>query len=245
MTFPFCFPGSNGGTPPSLAGFTNYVRNSARIGASFLPDGSPYFRWMYDQALNIVNTYLAVSPGQHGAYAVYTIAVYALGTHLLIEFAEDAAWTIGTASWANPLVTLTLTGGPVPYLINPGDPVAVSGVSPIAYDAPSTKPWVVNSIDQTTGTVTYVLAVNPGAGTVLPGALLQQTYFFRARQTFKLNQFVPGLVNSAGDQGTSVGLVTPKFAENIDIAALDYTKTPWGRLYLSYAMRYGSLWGLT
>lgn len=244
MSLPFCFPGSGGGTPPSLEGFTNYVRNSARIGPNFLPDGSPYFTWAYDQSKNIVNTYLAASPGQHGAYSVYTIAVYALGTHLLIEFAEDAAWLIESASWANGLVMLDLKGGG-PYLVNPGDAVSVSGVSPVAYDAPPARPWVVNSVDQSLGCVTYAIAQNPGPAQVLPDATLQQTYFFRARQTFKLNSFVPGVVNSAGDQGTSVGLVTPQWATNIDIAALDYSRTPWGRIYLSLAMRWGSLWGLT
>lgn len=220
------------------------MRSSARIGTNLLPDASPYVGWVYDQSLNIVNTYLAVSPGQQGAYSVYTLAVYNLATHLLVEFAEDAAWTIGSARWASGLAEVNLTGG-APYLVNPGDAVAICNVSPVAYDAPPARPWTVNSVNQQVGCVTYAVAQNPGPATILPGAVLSQTWFFRARQTFKLNQFVPGLVASAGDQGTSVGIVNPEWTKNIDMASLDYAKTPWGRQYLALAQRFGSLWGLT
>lgn len=236
-----CF-GPNGGVQPSPTGFLNFVRNRVVIPVAYLPDDSPYLGWAYGQALEIVNPLLQSSPGVPGTYAVYTQAVYNLGAHILIELAQDVAYPIGAASWANGLATLTLT---VQNSVQPGDPISVSGISPVAYDAAPNKPVIVNSVTPGVNQITYVISPNPGPGSVLAGAQVSELYFYRARAAFGINRVSVGVVTSAGDQGTSTGLLNPEFMQNLTLADLQYLKTPYGQAYVSIAQRFGRLWGLT
>ena len=71
-------------------------------------------------------------------------------------------------------------------------------------------------------------------------------YFAYARRGFKIDAFVSGIVTSTGDEGTSVSLSVPKWAEELSMMDLDNLKTPWGRRYMSIAMQYGpTIWGIS
>lgn len=69
------------------------------------------------------------------------------------------------------------------------------------------------------------------------------TFFANLRAKFKVDSFTPGLIASAGDEGTSTGFANPDWVKNITIADLQYLKNPWGKQYLSIAQRMGTLWG--
>lgn len=72
------------------------------------------------------------------------------------------------------------------------------------------------------------------------------TYFADLRKQFGILSFVAGVVNSTSDNGTSQGMTVPKAFENLTIGDLQNLKTPWGRVYLSIAQKWGpSMWGLS
>lgn len=70
-------------------------------------------------------------------------------------------------------------------------------------------------------------------------------YFQYLRKQNNMLGFTTGIVQSSSDEGTSVGLVVPKQAENLTISQLQLTTTPWGRTYLGYAQDFGTNWGLS
>ena len=72
-----------------------------------------------------------------------------------------------------------------------------------------------------------------------------QTFFKDLRSQFGLNAFAPGVVNSAGDAGTSASLVTPEFMNRLALSDLQLLKTPWGRRYLEISQAFGPLWGMS
>ncbi len=65
------------------------------------------------------------------------------------------------------------------------------------------------------------------------------------RKTTGLNGFVSGVVQASSDEGTSVSLVAPKWADNLTMGQLQLTNTPWGRTYLGFAQDAGTAWGLS
>ncbi len=68
---------------PTLAGFTEFVRDEMGIAASALPDGSKYFGWAYAQSRSLVNHRICAVPLQ------YLLAVYNLGGDILVNIAQD------------------------------------------------------------------------------------------------------------------------------------------------------------
>jgi hypothetical protein len=72
-----------------------------------------------------------------------------------------------------------------------------------------------------------------------------KTTFFDLRKSFNINGFVPGVVQSSGDEGTYSSMLVPDFFKNLTFADLQYIKTPWGRAYMAIAQRVGSLWGVS
>lgn len=147
---------------------------------------------------------------------------------------------------------------PPAFAVSALDRLAVSGITPAPYDASPWSPVTAYAVSAPGGQaqVTYPLvadraigypnAVNPGPATVLPGARVQETVFFDLRRSFGLSRFVPGVVTSAGDQGTSTGLLNPDFMRSLQFQDLQYAKTPWGLQYLALAQRAGpTLWGLS
>jgi hypothetical protein len=72
-----------------------------------------------------------------------------------------------------------------------------------------------------------------------------QTFFSYARATFHVNDFVSGVVTSAGDSSTSDSLEVPEQFKSFTLADLQNLKTPWGRTYLALAQKVGNLWGVS
>jgi len=228
----------------SIGGFTTFVRNVMGISANYLPDSSAYLAYAYDHALNLVNLDLACLPAQTGAWSIYAQAVYNLAGALLIETVPDQAWPVAAASWSVGLAAITTTA---PNTFSPGDRVLPSGISPLAYDqppAPGRGYYQVSAVADPTH-FSYGVSPNPGTANLLPGAQVAMTYFTQARLSFKLASFFPGVVGSAGDQGTSVGMDNPEFMKGLTLMDLQLLKTPWGRAYLAIAQKSGpTVWGL-
>ena len=71
-------------------------------------------------------------------------------------------------------------------------------------------------------------------------------YFQFTRKQFLMNSYVSGTIQSTSDEGTSSSFVVPEAAETLTFADLELAKTPWGRVYLGIAQKYGSTtWGLS
>lgn len=158
-------------TIPTLAGFTDFVRNVVGVPTSALPVDSPWIEFSYDLALEIVNLQLCRASPE-----MYVQAVYNLGADDLFNFAQD-----------------------------------VTPLTPFE---------------------------TPGNNDQLP-------YFAYFRSTWKMNDFVAGVVQSTSDEGTSVTLLVQDAAMQFKLADLQNLKTPWGRNYLAIAQRVGTLWGLS
>jgi hypothetical protein len=123
---------------------------------------------------------------------------------------------------------------------------------------PSTSPWIgwafnyaQEIVSPTLGCVTtilYALATYNLAADFLvnfcpdsPG----QCVFATLREMYRINSFVPGVVQSTSDNGTSTSLLVPDFLKELTLSDLQELKTPYGRAYLAIAQKYGTLWGIT
>jgi hypothetical protein len=71
------------------------------------------------------------------------------------------------------------------------------------------------------------------------------TFFADARADMKLTSFTPGVVNSAADQGTSDGLLSPEFLSGITLANLQQLRDPYGRQWLAMNQELGPIWGIS
>jgi hypothetical protein len=87
----------------------------------------------------------------------------------------------------------------------------------------------------------------------LGGALLVEfaadvpgsTFWSDLRTKLGLNNFTPGLINQAHDQGTGEGTYIIKQLEGLTLFGLQLLKTPWGRAYMMIVGQWGPIWGLT
>lgn len=71
-------------------------------------------------------------------------------------------------------------------------------------------------------------------------------FFAFARQQFKINSFVPGVIQAAADESTSDSYVVQEAAKNFTLSDLNNLKNPWGRAYLAIAQSFGpSNWGIS
>lgn len=70
-------------------------------------------------------------------------------------------------------------------------------------------------------------------------------YFAYWRSEWKINMFVPGVLSSTSDEGTSSAYNNPEFMNRLMMSDLQLIKTPFGRAYLGYAQRIGSHWGIS
>lgn len=94
----------------------------------------------------------------------------------------------------------------------------------------------------------YTMAVYNLGGAILveyaqdnPGS----TFWSDLRSQLRINDFVPGLVNQAHDQGTGEGMYILPIFSGLTLLGLQLLKTPWGRAYLQFAGQWGPIWGLT
>jgi len=72
-----------------------------------------------------------------------------------------------------------------------------------------------------------------------------QTVFAQMRESFGVNSFVAGVIQSSSDVSTSSSFVVPEALQNLTLADLQLLKDPWGRQYLASAQKYGTIWGLS
>jgi hypothetical protein len=85
----------------------------------------------------------------------------------------------------------------------------------------------------------------PGAATI-PGSDPPAPFFKYSRNQYNCLKFIPGVIQSASDEGTSSSYLNIEAAKDFTMANLQNLKTPWGRQYLAFAQDYGtSIWGLT
>lgn len=240
---------------PSLATrekFLTFLRNVAGIPVRFLPDDSLQVDYALAQSQNIVNDDLALAPSSRlpsgaPAWSPYELAVYNLGTHLLIEYGQDPSYPITALSWASGLATGTVADS---SNIMPGDQVKIVAVSPIGYQGAVVNGVrrsgvMINGVPDATH-FDYALQPNPGTAVLLAGASVVEQYFANARAQLKLNAFSPGVVTNASDLSTSAGLQLPNFMQGLTLMDLSLLKTQFGRSYLAIAQDYGpTAWGVT
>jgi hypothetical protein len=70
--------------PPTIIGYTNWLRTFMGVPDTILPDDSPYLQMSFDIAMEFVNYYInIVNPG------VFTLAVYNLSGATLAMIAQD------------------------------------------------------------------------------------------------------------------------------------------------------------
>lgn len=108
---------------------------------------------------------------------------------------------------------------------------------------------IVNQTINDASALMYTAAVyNLGGDNLINYAQDQpnSTYFTDLRAKWNILKFVPGVVESSSDEGTSVGYVIQEAAKNFTFADIQNLKTPWGRTYIGIAQKYGpTIWGLT
>lgn len=75
------------------------------------------------------------------------------------------------------------------------------------------------------------------------------TYFKDLRASgdggYGVSEFVAGVISAAADNDTSTSIQVSDTLKNLTLSNLQQLKTPYGRMYLSLAQDYGSIWGLT
>jgi hypothetical protein len=107
----------------------------------------------------------------------------------------------------------------------------------------------VNPLINSASPALYVQAVYNLAADILFNIAADtppSTFFTNARTTMDLYGLVAGVPSAASDEGTSVGLVVPESLAQLSLSDLQNIKTPWGRMYLSIAQKWGpDLFGIT
>ncbi len=86
-------------------------------------------------------------------------------------------------------------------------------------------------------------AQDPSPPVLYPGT--NEPYLQHLRAEFKINNFVPGVVSSSGDETTNTSLEVIAALKELTIGQLGNLKTPWGRQYLAFAQDTGPIWGLS
>lgn len=107
---------------------------------------------------------------------------------------------------------------------------------------------LTSDLIQQGSTVLYDQAVYNLAGHYLIEFASDQvgsTYFKDARTSFDINGFLPGVIQSSGDQGTSEAMLVPDFFKEFQMSDLDVMRTPWGRFYLGIAQKLAYSWGIS
>lgn len=128
------------------------------------------------------------------------------------------------------------------------DPLFLPDTDPVISTAYTVAISLVNQALMIPSQNLYNFAVyNLGADFVINWANDQpnRTFFYDLRKSLNIELFVPGVVSSSGDQGTSASRLNPEFMKNYTMRDLQNLKTPYGRAYLAIAQDYGTLWGMT
>lgn len=70
-------------------------------------------------------------------------------------------------------------------------------------------------------------------------------YWQFLRDQYRINAFVPGVLTSTSDEGTSATYEVIGQFEGYTLSNLQQLKTPYGRRYLGIAGSWGTVWGLS
>jgi hypothetical protein len=161
-------------------------------------------------------------------------------------------------------------GGTPPYPYSPDDPTYNGFVWFVEYvmavpsnDMPSAAQlqWAYNQavnlaysnlagVPSQPGTPSiYTMAVyNLGAAFLVEFATdtPPSTYWSDLRTQLGINSFVPGLINSAHDQGTGEGMaIPPNILNGLSLLDMQLLKSPWGQAYLQIAGQWGPIWDIS
>jgi hypothetical protein len=130
--------------------------------------------------------------------------------------------------------------------ILPPDSLVVATAFNLAQD-------IVNLQLQSCSPDIYTLAVyNLGGSNIInmamdqPGAPIYMNnlpFFAYVRKSWNILGFAGGVIQSSSDVSTSESMVVQKAAEEFTLADIQLLKDPYGRTYLAYAQKWGSLWG--
>lgn len=85
----------------------------------------------------------------------------------------------------------------------------------------------------------------PGAPVVPGSGPPPLPYFANLRSTLNISSFVSGVLSSTSDEGSSQSMAVPEQFSTLTLADLQYLKDQYGRVYLSFAQKVGTLWGIT
>lgn len=210
----------------TYAGYLSFIRDYAGIPSSIIPDNSIYIASSYAMSVEIVSEYLA-----QVSDLINNEATYNLATHILIETAQDlpGAQFTGYIQGNNLTVVSVISG-----TIATQQTLTSTGLQPnTLIIGGSSLSWTVNPA-QTFGSV--------GSPILITSAF---TYFSALRASWQINQFVPGVVASIGDEGTNTSFKNPAIMEGLKFSDLSYIKSPFGRKYLAIADRVGSPFGMS
>ena len=101
---------------------------------------------------------------------------------------------------------------------------------------------IVNLALNSASSTIYTLAVYNLAGSNLINFAQDtppSTYFAEIRTKWNINNFISGVVQSSGDEGTNQSLLVPEFMKNFTLANLQQAKDPFGRQYIMFAQSFG------
>lgn len=107
--------------------------------------------------------------------------------------------------------------------------------------------WVPRQFNAVSCTV-YTYTVYQWGASVMINRQPDQTdstFFQDLRTKFLIDNFVPGVISAASDQGTAESLTVGTALSNMSMIDLQRIKDPFGREALSTMMSIGPLWGLT
>lgn len=212
----------------NLGGFKQFIRNQMGISTQYLPDNSPDIVTAYELSKDQVNLFFARFCN------VYPLMVYNLAAHILIEIAQDYSVPITTSVWSANIATSTAS---VATNFISGNTVVISNAVPTAYNI-TTQITVIDSTH-----FTYPLTPNPGS-ILIPGNV-GFNLFETLRANWHINNFVGGVIASSADESTSESLAVPDALKQATLNDLGLLKTSYGRWYLSYAQKFGSVWGIS
>ena len=209
---------------PTLAGYLLWIRNFMGVPVSALPDNSIYITYSFAAAQEIVPDELNLVSAFN-----YTDATYNLAAHILITTVQDQPGAVFSGYIAgNNLTVVLISSG----TIASGQSLSAVGLNALVI-----------------GGSGYAWEVNPAQnyGSVLTPFTMTSTlnYFANLRAQFKVFQFVAGVVQTSGDEGSQTTIAVTDAMKGLKFSELNYNKTPYGNNYIAYVQPIGSPFGMS
>ena len=138
-------------------------------------------------------------------------------------------------------------GIPVPYLPDDADVIGMAFQVANSIVNPALQNVAANPTLSPPLTIFDLAVYNLAGDQLLNYAQDQpgQNYFAGLREKYKLTSFISGVTTASYDQGTGQTTLNPEFMKELMLSDLQNMKTPYGRQYLAFAQRYGTLWGMS